>query len=273
MATFFGEVLPVFSRAVEDEDDDDAALLPHQEQYVCLRWSPETRRIFEEKQTLQCSSIIIAVGKAATAFANTYLVENNTDVIGTICSGMSNRESNTLCQRSLRDRTCNIHRLKNKSDVLLCLCNTIVTPEQAFSWTTQLFSSLDKSTHVTVISSSHASEYKSDIPSSDLPFPMLTALKTSTFSGKAVCRYLQQPNTVTGLPAQILTYCQSHSLPAVLYHTYTDVLYLDSITINSFKPLLRISPFRDILLKNPRAAEKLAKLTEVDAAADNNLYI
>jgi hypothetical protein len=30
MATFFGEVLPVFSRAVDDEDDDDADLQPHE---------------------------------------------------------------------------------------------------------------------------------------------------------------------------------------------------------------------------------------------------
>lgn len=36
----------------------------------------------------------------------------------------------------------------------------------------------------------------------------------------------------------VLSYCQVWQIPAVLYQCYTDVIKLDTVTIEAFKPLL-----------------------------------
>ena len=46
------------------------------------------------------------------------------------------------------------------------------------------------------------SEYKSEVPTSEMETPFLRALKTSKFPGTPLCPYLEQPNLVSGLPAQ-----------------------------------------------------------------------
>ena len=67
----------------------------------------------------------------------------------------------------------------------------------------QLFSHLPKQkTQVVVLGTSAVSNYKSEKAPEDIQPPLLRALKTSEYHGSVACPYLEQPNVITGLPAQ-----------------------------------------------------------------------
>ena len=46
------------------------------------------------------------------------------------------------------------------------------------------------------------SDYKSELAHGDLPAPFTRTLKTTLFHDTPVYPYLEQPNTISGLPAQ-----------------------------------------------------------------------
>ena len=72
-----------------------------------------------------------------------------------------------------------------------------------YSYDSQVFSSLkSEELYVGVLATASVSDYKSETAANDLDTPFLRALKTQEFKGTPVCPYLEQPNTMTGLPAQ-----------------------------------------------------------------------
>lgn len=56
--------------------------------------------------------------------------------------------------------------------------------------------------HIVIFGSTFTSEYKSEVPTSDMNPPFMRALKTASFLGTPMAPYLEQPNVATGLPAQ-----------------------------------------------------------------------
>lgn len=67
----------------------------------------------------------------------------------------------------------------------------------------QLFSGLDASdAYVVVLNTLPTSRFTSEVPSSELPVPIMRALKTNKFAGTPLCPILEQPNLVSGLAAQ-----------------------------------------------------------------------
>jgi len=275
MATFFGEVLTPSSRAVDEEDDDDESpdvnLLP-----AVVRWTPKTRSEMEKSnnQCLQCNTLIVAIGEAATGFAQTYILHQDTEVIGVLGTGLDDKDVNTFSQRSATDKVCHVHRLIHNPDVLVCLCNTHVAPEQAFSWVHKLFGSLPRENlYVSILTTIPASQFHSECPHNDLPLPFLRALRTSAYKGTPVCPYLEQPNTLTGLHAQILSYCQIHQIAAVVYVCYTDAyVYVDPRTMKIFQPILGTTPIKDVAKAHPKAEELLADIA-TKYAEKNTLYL
>ncbi|KAF7641179.1 hypothetical protein LDENG_00290260 [Lucifuga dentata] len=75
MATFFGEVQSVYSRAVEeddedfDENDEDEQIRRELEEKreVHLQWSPEVSESLRSGTRLPCSDLILAVGHSAAS--------------------------------------------------------------------------------------------------------------------------------------------------------------------------------------------------------------
>lgn len=82
MATFFGEILPIESRAFDydydDDDDSDEEEVPASNFEAIIRWSPAIRREIEDntQNCLQCSILIAAIGPAATGNILTNLFKN-----------------------------------------------------------------------------------------------------------------------------------------------------------------------------------------------------
>ena len=52
---------------------------------------------------------------------------------------MKERDVNTLTQLSPTDKSCYVYRSRTNPQVLVCLCNTEVEPEQSYSWVTQVW--------------------------------------------------------------------------------------------------------------------------------------
>uniref|UniRef100_V9L7P1 Proteasome assembly chaperone 1 n=1 Tax=Callorhinchus milii TaxID=7868 RepID=V9L7P1_CALMI len=274
MATFFGEVLPVFSRAVREEEEEGREAASHRE--VRVQWLPEN-----QGATGSCagrcpprSALIVAVGPNAVAFVNAFVQSaGDWEVIGTVTLWNEAVEgTKNLAQEFPTDSSCLLYRLTSNPNILTCHCSDVVPEDQLFQWTDKVFASLQKQNlNVIVLSNCSMAEYKSAEPVSGLVMPFLRALKTKEFKDSLCCPLLEQPNIITGLPAAVLSYCQVWHIPAVVYQCHSNVTHLDSETIGAFKPLLSCHiavPFeKDI----SRSAEILKKLFE-NFNVQSNLY-
>ncbi|XP_078322761.1 proteasome assembly chaperone 1-like isoform X3 [Crassostrea virginica] len=209
MATFFGEILPVISRAVDDDDDEESfeslETITRSKECIKIKWKKEAHEEMEmtKDKKLQVDAFVIAIGPAATGFTQTYITHKNYEIIGGLFCGMKEDDVNTFGQMSPTDKTCYIYRKCDYPSAMVCECNYDIRPEYASSFVNQLMSFLNLSdSHLVILSSAFTSEYKSEIPTSDMNPPFMRALKTAPFLGTPLAPYLEQPNVATGLPAQ-----------------------------------------------------------------------
>ncbi|WAR07124.1 PSMG1-like protein [Mya arenaria] len=231
------------NRAVDDDDDDiDSEYI----ETTSVRWSPvvQAERLTTPDQKVPCQTLVIAIGPAAAGFVQAYILTEQFYVVGALFSGMSDNDVNTFDQTAPSDKTCYIYRSRSNDQAYLCLCKTDVSDEQ-----------YSPSLYASILCSTMLSEYRSDVPVSELETPFLRALKTGRFAGTPVCPFLEQPNLLSGLAAQLLTVLQARDVKAVLYVCYTDCLYLDSETMAVFRPLLKTTPIKDIYQGNTKAEE------------------
>ncbi|XP_074658473.1 proteasome assembly chaperone 1-like [Tubulanus polymorphus] len=226
MAASYGDIIPVISRAVDEDDDDDSSeIIKIPEPEICWQTT-----LIPEKTT----DFVIAIGPAASVFVGTNFMSNdNTSEIGKI-----SLES---------QKDCFIHQLREHPNVLLCMCNQRLQHEQAFTWTEQLMQQFKEvDVNVTVLNGAMAAEYKCNKAINDVKLPLVRALKTSHCKNDALCQYLDQPNTVSGVAAQIISYCQIYGLRCTLYQAFTDTIHLDSIQVNAFNFILKGNPFKQL---------------------------
>ncbi|XP_034540386.1 proteasome assembly chaperone 1 [Notolabrus celidotus] len=279
MATFFGEVLSVYSRAVEEDDEDveeneeDEEIRRELEEKreVGLHWSPEVSESLKNGNKVQCSEFILAVGHNATRFLSVYVLTSaKWDAVGH--ASVWNERSRAVSGQSSEESACVFYRQKDDPSVLICQVNGYIAEDQLFQWAQKVFDCLQhRELNVTVLSDSSVAEYKTAdyLCSSSAPF--LRSLHSSAYSGQPVCQSLEQPNIVTGLPAAVLNHCQVHRIAAVVYQCYSDVIGPDSVTMETYKPALtklgksiqlETSPSTDVL-------RKFSRTTNIQS----NLYI
>ncbi|KAK2169490.1 hypothetical protein LSH36_9g02003 [Paralvinella palmiformis] len=267
--TFFGETLPVISRAVDDDDDE---LLPHDINCdVSVRWTPIAKEELSktsDDNRLECNMLFIAIDLEASGFVETFLLHDEmTELLATVSVDVEDDISDSSRRHHLAattDKHCFVRRLKNKPSVLFVLSTLQVSQYQTPSWTDQLFSHLSMSNaDVVVLTTNLVSRYHSEQCQSDLLAPFLRSLNTSTFSGRPCAPYLEQPNVISGLAAQIMTYLEIHQVSGVLYTCYKDVSFVDIKTMKLFCKILHSPPIRDYAVKNPNADTQLVQLAEL----------
>ncbi|KAL0994481.1 hypothetical protein UPYG_G00122800 [Umbra pygmaea] len=283
MATFFGEVLSVYSRAVEedeeeldDENEEDEQIRRELEEKreVYIEWYPEiTQSQGSGSSTLQCSDLIIAVGPNATGFLSAYVLNTDSwDAVGHVSlwneksRGSSRHKSAPLPG----EPACRFYRHRD-NPVLMCQSTSYIAEDQLFQWTEKVFGCLQtRGLSVMVLSDSPVAEYKTPdyLYSSAVPF--LRSLKSSAFQNKTLCPALEQPNIQTGLPAAVLSHCQVYQIPAVLYRCYTDVISPDSITMETYKPVLTCLS-KLVTLETCPSTDVLRKIAKI-GEAQSNLY-
>lgn len=281
MATFFGEVLSVHSRAV-DEDEDEEELGENEEDAqirreleekweVHLHWNPEVSDSLKSGNKLPCSDFILAVGHNAARFLSVYILTSEVwDPVGR--ASVWNDRSRVGAARSGEESVCLFYRHKDDPSVLLCQVTCYVAENQQFQWTEKVMACLQpRELNVTVLSDSTVADYKTADYLGGSSAPFLRSLYTSSYRGQSACPSLEQPNIISGLPAAVLNHCQAHRLPAIVYQCYSDVISPDSVTMETFKPALtklgrtiktELSPSTDVLRKLARSA-----------AIQSNLYI
>jgi len=272
MATFFGEVLSVYSRAVEedeeelDENDEDEQIRRELEQKreVHLHWSPEVSESLGSGNKLQCSDFVLAVGHNAARFLSVYVLTSaNWDTVGHASAW--NERSRPVTGQTSEESACVFYRHKDNPSVLICQLTCYIAEDQLFQWTEKVFDCLQhRELNVTVLSDGSVADYKAADYLCNSSVPFLRSLHTSAFSGRPVCQSLEQPNILTGIPAAVLNHCQVHRIATVVYQCYSDVIGPDSVTMETYKPALTKlgksiqldpSPSTDVLRKFVRSTD------------------
>ncbi|XP_073524525.1 proteasome assembly chaperone 1 [Phyllobates terribilis] len=290
MATFFGEVVSVLSRAVEEEEEeeeDGAEELDEEDKEirrelakkreVTVTWSSESCAAMENSgdRTLPCSSLILGVGDNAAGFLSAYILSSGSwEVAGSIklwnerCRDHTSKSDTTTSASS-----CIFYRSLTDPSVLLCLCKSYVAEDQQFQWGEKVFSCLQKSSlKVTVLSTCPFTDYKTTESIHNLTVPFLKVVTTKQFTDRTPCSYLEQPNIVDGLPSAVMAHCQVFRIPAAFYQCYTDVANLDSVTIEAFRPLLSCQNMSLLAAKSEKIEESLKKMVTINEVR-SNLYI
>ncbi|KAK1883096.1 Proteasome assembly chaperone 1 [Dissostichus eleginoides] len=173
MATFFGEVLSVYSRAVEedeedlDENEEDAEIRRELEEKreVNLHWSPEVSESLKSGNKLPCSDFILAVGHNAARFLSVYaLTSENWDALGR-ASVWNERSGGVASEES----ACVFYRPKDNPAVLICQVTCYLAEDQLFQWTEKVFDCLQlRQLNVTVLSESSVSDLRRRLPEQQL---------------------------------------------------------------------------------------------------------
>ncbi|XP_041863603.1 proteasome assembly chaperone 1 [Melanotaenia boesemani] len=279
MATFFGEVLSVYSRAVDEEEEDfdeneeDQQIRRELEEKreVHLHWSPEVSESLSSGNKLQCSDFILAVGHNAASFLSGYvLAPANWDALGR--ASVWNERCRAVAGQTSEDSACVFYRHKDNPSVLICQVTCHIAEDQLFQWTQKVFDCLQhRELRVTVLSDCSVADYKTEDYLCGSSAPFLRSLHTGAFSDQPVCRSLEQPNILSGLSAAVLNHCQVHRIAAVVYQCYSDVIGLDSVTMETYKPALTNLGRSIQLDTSPNTAilHKFVRTTEVQS----NLYI
>ncbi|KAL6098469.1 psmg1 [Pungitius sinensis] len=279
MATFFGEVLSVYSRAVEEDDeeldeneeDEEIRRELEEKREVQLHWSPEVSESLKSGNQLQCSDFILAVGHNAARFLSVYvLTSENWDAVGH--ASMWNERSRGETGLTGGESACVFYRHKNNPSVLMCQVTCYAAEDQLFQWTEKVFGCLQRrQLSVTVLSDSSVAEYKTADYLCCSSAPFLRSLHTAAFHGQPVCRSLEQPNIITGLPAAVLNHCEVHHIATVVYQCYSDVTGPDSVTMETFKPAL--SKLGESIQLDPSPSTDVLRKFVRTTNIQSNLYI
>ncbi|KAJ7427551.1 Proteasome assembly chaperone 1 [Willisornis vidua] len=254
MATFFGEVVVAPSRAGLDEEEEAREETPEDR---------EIRRELEKKRQVEllwsgagpaaCSRFIVAIGRNAAAFLSSFILDSVCwEVVGVV------KLWNEWCRTS---STTNV--LPTDS---FCLFYRLISDPTVFAPMQK------EDLQVTILSTCPVADYKTQESTLTLASPFLRALKTKDFQEQLCCPLLEQPNIVRDLPAAVLSYCQVWQVPAVLYLCYSDVIKLDTVTIEAFKPLLSSEVLKS-LVKDASESTKILKKFLTANESHNNIYI
>ncbi|XP_059394680.1 proteasome assembly chaperone 1 [Carassius carassius] len=275
MATFFGEVVSVYSRAVEEDEYDDMTNEDEEDEQI--------RREIEEKRSVDvhwlsqtgggavaCSDLIIAGGLNATGFVSAYVLSSGG---WTPLAWISLWNERSLGSRRADtapgpgEPSCVLYQQNHNPSVLICQCSCYVAEDQLFQWTEKVMSCVQtRDLTVTILSDCSAAEYKTSDYLSESRVPFLRSLRTSTHTGPVSSPALEQPNISTGLASAVLSHCQVQRIPAVLYQCYSDVLQPDSLSMQMYRAavsaVLKLdpSPSADVLQKITRVSELQSNL-------------
>ncbi|GAB1598077.1 proteasome assembly chaperone 1-like [Argonauta hians] len=276
MATFFGEVLPVYSRATGDDYYDEE----EEEQGESITWTTnikwtEAGQAKHKNNKLPCSLLVIAIGQVSTGFCQAHLLGDTNQALGWLSTTTTTTSDTTTTDDDdlLSYRNAQVYMCG--SDVVLVQCTKQILPEQSFGWVHKLFDSVQvTSSEVLVLSSAPRTDFRTEASLSLFNEPFLRTLTSSCFasSKKPLCPYLEQPNLIPSLSAQVLTYCEIYKIAAQLFVCYSDLLHVDSIAINKFSPLLNHHNIKPIAQNEKVASEAIKKFVDLSTPS-SSLYL
>jgi len=233
MASFFGEVVTGSYRFIDPEDPD----------YNDLRTTAQSWRVVgdvpvEEKLMIVCE------GDVASSFASLLL-----------------GESRTVGEVRCEDQVLEVRRGQTFTAVL---CSGQETGDLA---STLLSLVRRDSCHVLLLTARHLSQL-----TGQLSQPEVFSLTTRHWGGVLPCRQLPTPNFLTGLTASLLTEGQLSGHKIALLVSYSDVLTVDSLTLEPFNIIHKIDAVTECGIKPVKnISSELSKLKL--NVCDESLYM
>lgn len=236
MATFFGEILPVISRAVYDEEDDEFVPIPKP---LVIESSAEN-----DTDAISCDCLIVTVGPTAWHFVEHYFdlsASNEVAVIKEIHDDDDNGYE--VVSRSPKIVS-SFHKASiSEKKSVFASCNAYVPPEQLWPLVKKMLNFVRDFSEVFVLTSSTVQEYKCDDPSA-VETPIVRCLSTvASPLGHPVFPILEQPNMLKNVVAAVMSLCHIRNIPAVAYVCYSENMHTDLSSVNAFERLLDTSQF------------------------------
>uniref|UniRef100_H2YT58 Proteasome assembly chaperone 1 n=1 Tax=Ciona savignyi TaxID=51511 RepID=H2YT58_CIOSA len=245
MASFFGEILPVVSRAVDDDDSDDSEII-----VPSFVWKGE------DFTNLKFKHIVFGIGTVATGFIESYCLPNK-----------DGNEKAKLCEiidcentgSKTKERCVLKVYCDDKEDTIFCTCMSHVASEIIWPLKDQIFSKfqINTSTNIIILDSAPIHDFKSN---KDITAPFVRSLCTNNFNKKTVFPMLEQPNLVKGISAAILTACEVEDIPAELCVCFIATCVVDFASIQAFCPLLTNSAFANVTMDNDLSVTRIKSL-------------
>jgi proteasome assembly chaperone 1 len=246
-----------YSRAVDDDDDDELTQL---ELKRCLefRWNSDFT-----SGNIPCHNFVVAVGQAAVGFVQAYILSNEMHeqlAMFRCTNGMlddSLEEAHGLRRRVEWNGT--IYRLANSPNIIIVQCSIPLDPALTNDWMRQITSSINlRSAHMTALMTYGWGEYRTTLSSSERPDNLMRCLRSSSCTDKLPCPLLEQPNMMSGLPAQVLTYCQINKMPCMVLACYCNIAQLDSDTLRAFYRVCSTTGISRFVKESEKTKEHIA---------------
>merc|ERR1712178_634801 len=133
MATFFGEVLQSFSRAVDEDDDEDDS----PSATISCEWS----WLKENKPCLKCSRLLVATDDMTEAFLRVYVLNSDHEEVAKlrILTSSCNPDVEIEKPRRTEEKSCVIYHLTG-SDTYVATLPSNLMPEHTYEITKELLS-------------------------------------------------------------------------------------------------------------------------------------
>ncbi|KAF8771882.1 Proteasome assembly chaperone 1 like protein [Argiope bruennichi] len=264
MATFFGEISPLSSRAVDDEEIDDQPI------YNLILDSEE-----DCPAKIDCKLLVFSVDEISYAFVQCYLVPDNAQRLFVVNYSLNKDEDYDLMYTGSTKQKSNVKIAATvysiDENVIVCDIASRV-PEELY---TELYDALfDKLNceEALILTSLPTASFKSEA-SQLLEKPFLKSIATSKYLSMRSCNVprLQAPNFLSNFAAAVLTDFEVKQKPAICILNYVDSCLLDFVVVQNFDAIFDEN-FVLKLTPNSDATSKLTKCVKQKIAAEANLY-
>lgn len=258
MATYFGEVVERSSRAFwgeEFDSEDDTESNSHKK---CrkLEISSSAGNLTSPMIRL----FLVAHGPLTEGFVESCFLDKGLPIAKITETENETGEEESITRRKRKPSA--VYRLS--SDVLLCMCSPHLDIAQSYDFAEKISLWMKNAEQVIILSCSYISGYHFTRYQNDSPDTFLKALKTDNFNWPVLSEILEQPNIVQGVPAAVLTWCQTFKIPAVLYVCYTRSYEIDSDSVKLFFQLFSQMPFT-LLKEKPNFTNRLYSGPEISS--------
>ncbi|GFQ76633.1 uncharacterized protein TNCT_378471 [Trichonephila clavata] len=270
MATFFGEIGPLSSRAVDDEEIEDQPIYN-----VIISSKPEC-----SDMKADCKLLIFTIGSNASAFIESQILSDearNTvkylfhiHYTSNKCKDESTMYTNDFKFKSDPGKVA--HAVFIEPNLVICDVSPNMPDEIALE-VCELILSMVNCEEVLILTSRHVSHFKTDHPLiSDEPF--LKSLVTSKYAAEHNCSIpqLSAPNFISNFPAALLTLFEIKKKGALCVINFVHRESLDLINVQNFEKIFNENLIVN-LVPNKKAIENLRKLAMKADVCDSNLYI
>lgn len=249
MASYFGEIIEPESRCFVSDGSEYFV----ENKYV-IRTS--TNQTIPDKE--QSEYLVIAYGKVLAQFALTYLVPENSKVVEQY-DIIARPESSTEIVTST------LYQVAGNTQ--LFVCERLPHLYLANGLMQHLKPVVESTNHVVVLTSEHMINFKPKISFE----PFIRSLHTSAWKLHVQATNLELPNTISGLAAAVMSWCQAKKKSALVYIIYIDSSHLDSIVAQPLLQLLKTSKFMNLLVSaTPKPLQNILNKAELQYS---NMYL